>query len=33
VDWQVDRPFDQTIHASLGRVPHWFRAVGLGAQS
>lgn len=31
VDWQVDRPFDQTIHASLGRVPHWFRAVGMEA--
>jgi uncharacterized protein (DUF58 family) len=29
VDWQVDKPFDQTIHASLGRLPHWFRAVGV----
>jgi uncharacterized protein (DUF58 family) len=29
VDWQVDRPFDQVIHSSLGRVPHWFRAVGV----
>ncbi len=29
VDWQVDRPFDHVIHASLGRVPHWFRAVGV----
>ena len=31
VDWSVDRPFDQTIHASLGRMPHWFRAVGVEA--
>ena len=29
VDWRVDKPFDHVIHASLGRVPHWFRAVGL----
>jgi uncharacterized protein (DUF58 family) len=29
VDWQVDKPFDQTIHTSLGRLPHWFRAVGV----
>jgi uncharacterized protein (DUF58 family) len=29
VDWRVDKPFDQTIHGSLGRVPQWFRAVGL----
>ena len=29
VDWQVDRPFDQTVHASLGRLPYWFRAVGV----
>jgi uncharacterized protein (DUF58 family) len=29
VDWQVDKPFDQTVHGSLGRVPQWFRAVGL----
>jgi uncharacterized protein (DUF58 family) len=29
VDWQVDRPFDQTVHSSLGRLPHWFRAVGV----
>ena len=29
VDWQVDKPFDQTIHASLGRLPYWFRAVGM----
>jgi uncharacterized protein (DUF58 family) len=28
VDWRVDEPFDQAIHASLGRLPHWFRAVG-----
>jgi uncharacterized protein (DUF58 family) len=30
VNWQVDKPFDHAIHASLGRLPHWFRAVGLG---
>ena len=29
VDWQVDKPFDQVVHASLGRMPHWFRAVGV----
>jgi uncharacterized protein (DUF58 family) len=29
VDWQVDQPLDQAVHASLGRVPQWFRAVGL----
>lgn len=28
VDWQVDKPFDQVVHASLGRVPLWYRAVG-----
>ena len=29
VDWQVDKPFDLTLHSSLGRQPHWFRAVGV----
>jgi uncharacterized protein (DUF58 family) len=29
VDWRVDQPFDQVVHASLGRTPHWFRAVGM----
>jgi uncharacterized protein (DUF58 family) len=29
VDWQVDKPFDHVIHASVGRLPHWFRGVGL----
>jgi len=29
VDWRVDRPFDQVVHASLGRVPLWYRAVGV----
>jgi uncharacterized protein (DUF58 family) len=29
VDWQVDTAFDRVVHASLGRVPHWFRAVGV----
>lgn len=27
VDWQVDKPFDRTVHTSLGRMPHWFRTV------
>jgi uncharacterized protein (DUF58 family) len=31
VDWQVDRPFDQVLHSSLGRVPQWFRAVKVQA--
>lgn len=31
VDWQVDRPFDQVLHGSLGRVPQWFRAVSVQA--
>jgi uncharacterized protein (DUF58 family) len=31
VDWRVDEPFDQAVHASLGRVPQWFRAVGVEA--
>ncbi|HSR31109.1 MAG TPA: DUF58 domain-containing protein [Anaerolineae bacterium] len=31
VDWKVDQPFDQAIHGSLGRMPHWFRGVGLEA--
>jgi uncharacterized protein (DUF58 family) len=30
VDWQVDMPFDQVVHGAIGRVPHWFRAVGVG---
>jgi uncharacterized protein (DUF58 family) len=29
VDWQVDRPIDRVVHASLGRTPQWFRAVGV----
>lgn len=29
VDWPIDKPFDQAIHTSLGRLPHWFRAVGM----
>jgi uncharacterized protein (DUF58 family) len=29
VDWRVDEPFDQAVHASLGRMPHWFRAIGV----
>ena len=29
MDWQVDRRFDQVVHSSLGRLPHWFRAVGV----
>jgi uncharacterized protein (DUF58 family) len=31
VDWQVDRPFDQVLNASLGRVPQWFRALKVQA--
>ena len=30
VDWRVDQPFAHVLHASLGRMPHWFRAVGVG---
>ena len=29
VEWPVDRLLDQMIHASLGRVPPWFRSVGV----
>jgi uncharacterized protein (DUF58 family) len=29
VDWQVDRPLGRVFHASLGRTPQWFRAVGI----
>jgi uncharacterized protein (DUF58 family) len=29
VDWQVDQPLDRVVHASLGRTPQWFRAVGV----
>ena len=29
VDWQVERPFDRVVHASLDRTPQWFRAVGV----
>jgi uncharacterized protein (DUF58 family) len=29
VDWQVDQPFDQVVHASLGRVPNWFHKMGV----
>ena len=28
VDWRVDRPFDQVLHATLARTPQWQRAVG-----
>jgi uncharacterized protein (DUF58 family) len=28
VDWSVDQPFDRVVHASLGRMRHWFRFVG-----
>ncbi len=31
VDWQVDRPFDQVVHASLSRGRHWFRAIRVGS--
>lgn len=29
MDWQVDKPFDQVVNASLRQVPHWLRAVGV----
>ena len=29
VDWPVDRLLDQVVHATLGRVPPWFRALGM----
>ncbi len=28
VDWRVDQPFDQVIHATLARTPQWQRPVG-----
>jgi uncharacterized protein (DUF58 family) len=31
VDWPVDRLLDQVVHASLGRVPPWHRALRLQA--
>ena len=31
VDWQVDKPFDQVIHADLGRAQQWFRRVGVAS--
>lgn len=31
VDWQVDQPLDRVVHASLGRLPLWFRAIGVEA--
>jgi uncharacterized protein (DUF58 family) len=27
VDWQVNKPLDQTLFASLHRLPHWFYAM------
>ena len=33
VDWQVEKPFDHVVHASLGRMPHWFRTLGVEPQS
>jgi hypothetical protein len=30
VDWQVDRPFDQVLHAALARMPLWSRFMGMG---
>jgi len=29
VDWQVDQPFDQTVHTSLHRLPYWYRVIGV----
>ncbi len=31
VDWDVAAPFDQTVHATLGRLPLWFRALGVSS--
>ena len=31
VEWQVQRPIEEVVHASLGRAPHWFRAAGVVA--
>jgi uncharacterized protein (DUF58 family) len=32
VDWRVSQLFDQVVHTSLGRTPHWFRSVGVGSR-
>ncbi|MFC2023253.1 DUF58 domain-containing protein [Chloroflexota bacterium] len=29
VDWSVDQPFDQVVHASLGRQTTWHRGIGM----
>lgn len=29
VDWDITQSLDQTIYASMGRTPLWFRAVGI----
>ena len=29
VNWKVEKPFDQTVHSSLGRQPQWFRGAGV----
>ena len=29
VDWQVERPFDQVVHATLVRLPHLWRTIGV----
>jgi uncharacterized protein (DUF58 family) len=29
VDWRVDQPFDQVVHASLGRQSTWHRGIGM----
>lgn len=31
LDWQTDTPFEQAVHAALGRQLVWFRAVGVEA--
>jgi uncharacterized protein (DUF58 family) len=33
LDWRVDRPFDRAVHASLGGLAHWFRAIGAESRS
>jgi uncharacterized protein (DUF58 family) len=32
VDWRVDEPFERAVHVSLGRMPAWRRAIGVGAR-
>ena len=27
VNWDITKPFDQTVYAAIGRTPLWFRVV------